>query len=78
MMDARVKRLEYEHKRALISLQRTIDTNERADQMRLRRINDLEYKNDWLSFENQALSERRARNAELREERKKNIEDQRT
>jgi hypothetical protein len=40
----------------------------------MRRINDLEVKNNWLSFENQALSEKRLKNTELREERKKNIE----
>ena len=43
----------------------------------MRRINDLELKNNWLSFENQALSEKKMKNTELREERKKNIENQR-
>jgi len=77
MMESRVKRLEFEHKRAMDSLQRTLATHGKADQVRQRRINDLEFKNSWLHYQNQALTARRITNTQLREERKRNVSDTR-
>lgn len=76
-MAARVKRLEFEHKRAMDSLHRTLATHSQADQVRQRRINDLEFKNSWLNYQNQALTARRITNTQLREERKRNVSESR-
>lgn len=50
MMDSRVKRLELDQRRAMDWLQKTLDTHQKADQIRQRRVSDLEFKNSWLTY----------------------------
>ena len=73
----RVKKLEFEERRALKTLNQTIRAHEVADQIKKRKEDDANNKAQWLYQKQQELNRCREKNMERREETKNNIRRQR-
>lgn len=77
MVENRVKKLEYEEKRAQQKLAKTMHTHWVCDQVQARKQQDFDEKQRWLNEKNANLRKQRDENTRLREERKSNIARQR-